>query len=93
MIDEHHANMLANDAFQTLKGGHAKRSKSMSLAALKMTNDDKLRGAILYNIGRAHEAERELDEAIKAYQRSLQIRPNRTAQKRLRSLQNSLKSH
>ena len=93
MIDERHANMLANDAFQTLKGGDAKRSKSMSLAALKMTNDDKLRGAILYNIGRAHEAERELDEAIKTYQRSLQLRPNRTTQKRLRSLQSSLKSH
>ncbi|HWB77360.1 MAG TPA: hypothetical protein VG755_20475 [Nannocystaceae bacterium] len=66
-------------------GDHAKARTSAKAAVLAATNP-KVKGAALYNLGRAEEALGELAAAKAAYEQSVAVRPNDVVQKRLAEL-------
>jgi tetratricopeptide (TPR) repeat protein len=66
-------------------GDHAKARTSAKAAVLAATNP-KIKGAALYNLGRAEEALGELTAAKTAYEQSVALRPNEVVQKRLAEL-------
>lgn len=66
-------------------GDHAKARTSAKAAVLAATNP-KVKGAALYNLGRAEEALGELSAAKAAYEQSIALRPNEVVQKRLAEL-------
>lgn len=66
-------------------GDHAK-ARSSAKAAVLAASDPKVKGAALYNLGRAEEALGELAAAKDAYEQSLVARPNEVVRKRLAEL-------
>lgn len=66
-------------------GDHAKARSSAKAAVLAASNP-KIKGASLYNLGRAEEALGELAAAKSAYEQSIAARPNEVVRKRLADL-------
>lgn len=66
-------------------GDHAK-ARSSAKAAVLAASDPKIKGAALYNLGRAEEALGELAAARSAYEQSIAARPNEVVRKRLAEL-------
>ncbi len=66
-------------------GDHAK-ARTHARAAVLAATSPKVKGAALYNLGRAEEALGELAAAKTAYEQSVTLRPNTVVQKRLDEL-------
>jgi tetratricopeptide (TPR) repeat protein len=61
-------------------------AETLARRAAARSPNAKLRGRILYNLGRVQEARGEKDKAIESYKRSLDDRPNRIVRERLATL-------
>ena len=61
-------------------------AETLARRAAARTRDAKLRGRVLYNLGRVQEARGEKDKAIESYKRSLDDRPNHIVRERLATL-------
>ena len=68
-----------------LKGDHERAEKTLR-DALHHVHAPKTRGALLYNLGRALEELNKPEEATRAYEDSLALRPNKVVHKRLATL-------
>ena len=62
------------------------KARHATEASLAGTASPKLQAASLYNLGRILEAETHPDDAVDAYRRSLELRPNATVAARLKTL-------
>ena len=86
-IDNPGARHLANSAYTYIKSKDYQYSIKVSTQALEMTDQPGLRGAVLFNLGLAHESLKHSAKAIKFYQSSLEVRPgNKVVANRLKRL-------
>ena len=80
------ARILAELGYAALLAGEHDTSEQASNKALGLATEDKLRGSILYNLGRLAEAQGKPEAAIGYYERSLGVRPNAKVAERLKAL-------
>lgn len=76
-----------NRCYAHLGAGRLQQAQAACEAGLAAAEQDRVRGAILYNLGRIAEARGERREAIERYEDSLDVRPgNAIVEERLRRL-------
>jgi tetratricopeptide (TPR) repeat protein len=86
-IDPNHARLLSELGWAHFRLEQYDAAEKFTRSSIANSRDDKVRGASLYNLGRIHEARKELDQAATAYSSSLAVRPgNAIVQKRLDDL-------
>ncbi len=66
--------------------GELEQAEALSIEAMAHAGTKAKLAAILYNLGRIHEARGDLEGAAAHYQKSLELRPNATVQARLEAL-------
>ena len=72
---------LSNRSFELIKNKKYKEGLKMAERALAAKPQDKLKGAVYYNLGRAYEGLGILKKAKEMYQASLKVRPDNAATK------------
>lgn len=77
---------LGELSWATFSAGDYKRAREAAAASVRAATAPKVKGAALYNLGRAEEAIGDLDAARAAYEESIAVRPNKTVRKRLADL-------
>ncbi len=86
-IDPNHARLLSELGWAHFRLEQYDKAETFTRSSIAHSHDNKVRGASLYNLGRIHEARKELDQAATAYSNSLAVRPGNTiVQKRLDDL-------
>lgn len=86
-IDPSNPTVLGELGWAQFKANALEDAQATTMHALRVTQDDKSRGMLLYNLGRIAEARSETEAAIVYYRTSLEKRPgNATVQARLDAL-------
>jgi tetratricopeptide (TPR) repeat protein len=85
-LDPGSAAVLGELAWAAFQQGNMPDAEKQARLASSLTSDPKIAGAVLYTLGRVHEARGEKVEAADAYRRSLALRPNATVEARLLAL-------
>jgi hypothetical protein len=86
-IDPSNPTVLGELGWAQFKANALDDAQSTTMHALRVTQEDKSRGMLLYNLGRIAEARGETEAAITYYRTSLEKRPgNATVQARLDAL-------
>lgn len=83
------AQALAELGWALFHAGQLEEAERVTHEALELTRSDRLKGALLYNLGRMAEARGEVAAAIERYVESLAVRDSRTVQRRLDRLKRS----
>lgn len=84
--DPRSASELGNACFAHLKAGDLATAERECALALERADNDRTRGAVLFNLGLLAEKRGDAASARTYYQRSLTARPNDTVRKRLEAL-------
>ena len=77
---------LGELSWAAFSAGDYKRAREAATASVRAATAPKVKGAALYNLGRAEEASGNLAAARAAYEDSIAVRPNKTVQQRLAGL-------
>lgn len=77
---------LGELSWAAFSSGDHEKGRTSGKAAVLAASSPKIKGAALYNLGRAEEALGELAAARAAYEQSVALRPSETVQKRLADL-------
>lgn len=86
-IDPSNPTVLGELGWAQFKANALDDAQSTTMQALRLAQEDKARGMLLYNLGRIAEARTETEAAITYYRTSLEKRPgNATVQERLDTL-------
>lgn len=86
-LDPNDSRLLSELGFAALLDGQLDLAQRSTLDSLRFTQDKKLKGAALYNLGRIAEAKDDKEGAASYYARSLEIRPdNKIVAQRLAAL-------
>jgi tetratricopeptide (TPR) repeat protein len=78
---------LVELGWQQLKAGDLTAARATTLRAIAAAPDNNLKAAALYNLGRIQEQSNQPVDAAQSYRRSLDLRPNKTVQARLATLE------
>lgn len=85
-IDPNNARILSEIGWAAFLAGDLDRAERANADSVRFAQDDNVKGASLYNLGRVAEQREQLDLAARHYERSLAVRDNKIVAKRLAAL-------
>ncbi len=78
--------LLAELSWAAFHGKQYDKAKKIANRALTSATRNSIKAQALYNLGRTHEAENDKAEALKAYHRSMVLRPHKAVAARIKEL-------